>query len=67
MTELFPLMLHCHQGIVQPTWTWLLQVGQFSGEESVEGSGESQVANQPHLPGLSEYLTSDANLGEIAE
>jgi CrcB protein len=55
------------QGIVQPTWSRLLRMGQYAPEESIEGSGESRVADQPHVPGLGQFLTSEANLGEMAD
>jgi fluoride exporter len=55
------------QGIVQPTWSRLLRMGQFTREESIEGSGENRVANQPHVPGLGQFLTAEADLGELAE
>jgi CrcB protein len=55
------------QGIVQPTWSRLLRMGQFTREESIEGSGQSRVADQPHVPGLGQSLTSEANLGEMAD
>ncbi|MGO9596640.1 MAG: fluoride efflux transporter CrcB [Isosphaeraceae bacterium] len=55
------------QGIIQPTWSWLLRMGQYTRQQSIERSAESRVADQPHLPGLGEFLTSEADLGEMAE
>ncbi len=55
------------QGIVQPTWSRLLRMGQFTREESIEGSWANRIANQPHVPGLGQFLRSEANLRELAE
>ncbi len=55
------------QGIVQPTWSRLPWMGQFTREESIEGSGQNRIPNQPHVHGLGRLLTSERDLGEMAE
>ena len=58
------------QGIVQPTWSWLLRGWDNStrGVESIDGIlARSRVAGQPHVPGLGQFLTAEANVGEMAE
>ena len=61
------------QGIVQPTWSWLLRMGQFArGSRSRVGVDrqeilKSRAADQPHVPGLDQFLASEANLGEMAD
>jgi CrcB protein len=54
-------------GIVQPAWSRSLQVGQFTQEESVEGTTESPAADRRQILGLSQFLTPEDNMGELAD
>jgi hypothetical protein len=55
------------QAIVQPTWSRLFQMGQFTTQESIERAREIPAADQQQILGLSQYLTPEDDLGDLAD
>jgi CrcB protein len=55
------------QGVVQPTWSWLMRMGQYTRQQSIEGSAEDRIRDQPDVPAFGQFLASEADLGETAE
>ena len=62
------------QGIVQPTWSWLLRMRQSSASASASASAStdkrssrSRAAGHPHVLDLERYLAAESDVGEMAQ
>jgi hypothetical protein len=55
------------QGVVQPTWSRLIRMGQYTRQQSIGGSAEARITDQPHVPAFGQFLASEADLGETTE
>ena len=56
------------QGIVQPTWTWLLGMRQSTESESrVQMLAREQPADDPPATGLERLLAGESDLGETGQ
>jgi len=55
------------QGIVQPTWSWLLGMRQSTASESAgKRSPGNRAAGHPHVADPERYLAAESDVGEMA-
>ena len=55
------------QGVVQPTWSRLLRMGQYTRQQPIEGSAQERITDQTRVPAFGQFWASEADLGETAE
>ncbi len=55
------------QGMVQPTWSRLLRMGQYTRRDSTERPAENRASDQPRVSCLGQVLMSEPDLEETTD